>query len=756
MVSILNYIRSKMVLKLNIPVAVVLLLGTSLWAYFHVNSYDTMQTQNVIASADRMSKTIRFGLDYAMMLNSRDDIKNIVSSYGELSEIRGIRILNKAGEVMFAAAEDQLGAVVPISEAMCQVCHFQADPLVHPALQRRIYEEIDTGEDHILRLLTPILNEPRCAAAPCHYHPEDEKVLGLLDVSFSLWGKDLMVKDIKLNTALLAVSLFLATFITVFILFYILFKKPIVKIIDDSGKLAEGQPAANSNAHLFDEIGQLSAAVHKMGHDLIEKQTQLIVQKNLYQNLFEGAPCLITLHDRNLRLLRFNRVFEERFNAQVGDFCYKAYKDREEPCEACPVRDTFADGCSHITEETGFYKDGSQAHWIVTTAPIRDPDGNIVAALEMCLDITSRKALEEEVRKSHQKYIDIFNTITHAVFLVDKRELRIIDCNMSAVELYGVPKEELHGRPLTELFTGSDTHAAREVITGCGSVDRIKNVTRDGREFYVSLQSSLMEFDGREVFLVSTRDITARLETEQQLIQAGKMATLGEMATAVAHEINQPMAVIQTSIDLIMRKIQRQEQPTCSDMERITGLMATSIERATKIIDHMREFGRKSDLDHKPVSVNEVLRKAFEFFNQQLLLRDIAVEWRLDTEIPLIRGQSNRLEQVIINLFTNARDAIEERVQREGGAVEKRISIRTGVVRNAVMVEFSDTGGGVPVRVREKIFEPFFTTKSEGKGTGLGLSISYGIIKEHGGTIAVTENREGGATFLIRLPVPDR
>ena len=750
--SALDFIRKKLVLKINIPLAAVLLIGTGLWSYFHVNFQDRLETNNIITSSDRMSETIRLGLDYSMMLNSREDIRNIIANYGALSEIRGIRIINKLGEVMFAEQTAQVGSRVEISEPVCQVCHVQTPPMVQPDLHKRIYQEIEGNDEHILRMMTPILNEARCAAAACHYHPAEEKVLGVLDVSFSLLAKDRLVTEIKRDTFILAVGLFAATFITIFILFYFLIKKPVGKIISDAGTLAEGQTTSNSNSHLTDELGQLSTAVNQMGHELIEKQAQLIMQKNLYQNLFEGVPCLITVHDKNFRLLRFNRAFADRFKAQLGDYCYKAYKNRESSCELCPVRDTFADGRSHVTEEAGYYKDGSNAHWIVTTAPIFSPDGTVAAVMEMCLDITSRRGLEEEVRKSRQTYLDIFNNITSAVFVIDKRDLNIIDCNASAVELYGSSQEELRGRPFTELFAGGDTPANREMILTHSSLYRIKHVTRDGREFFVSLFSTPMEFDDREVFLVSTRDITTRVETEQQLIQASKMATLGEMATAVAHEINQPMAVIQTSIDLISRKIQRQENPTCTEMERVTSLMATSIERATKIINHMREFGRKSDIDLEPVSVNEVLRKAFEFFGQQLALRNISVEWGLEENLPLIQGQPNRLEQVIINLFTNARDSIEERMVRENGTVEKRITIRTALLKKVVAVEFSDTGVGIPAKDREKIFEPFFTTKREGKGTGLGLSISYGIVKEHGGSIAVTENKDGGATFLILLP----
>jgi histidine kinase len=339
--------------------------------------------------------------------------------------------------------------------------------------------------------------------------------------------------------------------------------------------------------------------------------------------------------------------------------------------------------------------------------------------------------------------------MSSAVFLVDKSTLGIVDCNRSSADLYGMPQDELRGRPFTELLAGGDTAANRETVLTGHSHYRIKHVNRAGREFFVSQHSTPMEFDGKEVLLVSARDITTRVETEQQLIQASKMATLGEMATAVAHEINQPMAVIQTGIDLIARKIQRREALEPDGVQRVTGMIATGIERATNIINHMREFGRKSDVNLEPVSINDVLLRAYEFFAQQLALRNIHVEWQLEDGLPKILGQPNRLEQVVLNLFTNARDAIEERAVREGGEAAKCVTVRTARLKHAVAVEFGDTGTGVPEALREKIFEPFFTTKKEGKGTGLGLSISYGIIKELGGTISVTDNPSGGATFFL-------
>ncbi|MEA4857152.1 sensor histidine kinase, partial [Solidesulfovibrio sp.] len=161
----------------------------------------------------------------------------------------------------------------------------------------------------------------------------------------------------------------------------------------------------------------------------------------------------------------------------------------------------------------------------------------------------------------------------------------------------------------------------------------------------------------------------------------------------------------------------------------------------------------------EPVRVHEVLSKAVDIFGQQLSRRGIELAWGLAERLPAVPGDPNRLEQVFINFLLNARDAIEERAERDGPAGEaapRRITVRTMRNHDYVTVRISDTGGGVPESIVDRIFEPFFTTKQVGKGTGLGLSISYGIIKEYGGEIHVSNNETGGASFHIRLPVSGR
>jgi histidine kinase len=280
---------------------------------------------------------------------------------------------------------------------------------------------------------------------------------------------------------------------------------------------------------------------------------------------------------------------------------------------------------------------------------------------------------------------------------------------------------------------------------------------RDDRHLFVNIRVSPSEYQSRKVYLVTTSDITQRLETEQQLIQASKMATLGEMATGVAHELNQPLSVIKTSSGFFMKKIRKKEPIKEEILFTLAEEIDRHVDRATKIINHMRQFGRMSEVKMEALQVETLLKKAFDLFSQQLKVRGIEVEWELAKDLPEISANPDRLEQVFINLLINARDAIEDRwAGREFNPGEKKITLRTRLDRDQVVVEVADTGGGIPAGIADRIFEPFFTTKEVGKGTGLGLSISYSIVKEAGGDIRVSSQKEAGATFILTFPVPER
>ena len=739
-------------------VGLILLISISTWAYYNIRYQKKRAIENMVAEADRLGKTIKLGAHYAMMLNSRDDITQIIKNIGQQKQIENIRIYNKEGEIKFSNNTRELDQTTNIKDEACYICHRSEPPTITVSLKQRTRISASQKGYRLMGIISPIYNELNCSAAPCHVHPGDKKVLGLLDTVISLEETDKEILAYEKGILGLALFLFIgaSAIIGIFLLRFV--NRPITKLIKGTHRIGRGEYDFALEIERDDELGHLAQAIHQMGKEIGEKQDELNKQRDEYQNLFEQAPYYITVQDREFKLLRYNREFAERFDPQPGDYCYRAYKNRSEKCELCPVVKTFEDGEPHFSEEAGISKDGTPSYWVVRTSPIKNSKGEVVAAMEMSLDVTHTKILEKEVEKSEAKYRTIFNTIPNPVFVVDAKSLEIIDCNESVITVYGFAKEEVLMRSFIDFFEeGERAHFTLEIKTS-NVLNQVRQLRKDGNLIYVNIRTSSSEYLGREVLLITTSDITMRLMAEQQLIQAGKMTTLGEMATGVAHELNQPLSVIKTASTFLNRKVRKKEKIKDEILETLTAEIDSHVDRAEKIISHMREFGRKSDVQREKVEVNASLRRALEIFSQQLKLREIHVVQELDENLPLILADANRLEQVFINLLINARDAIEERWEKRDHKRDrkKQIFLKSRAENGKVTIEIEDTGTGIPESILDKIFEPFFTTKTVGRGTGLGLSISYGIIQDYDGTIKVETLENEGTKFIIRFPALEK
>jgi len=217
------------------------------------------------------------------------------------------------------------------------------------------------------------------------------------------------------------------------------------------------------------------------------------------------VPCLITVQDKNFKLLRYNYEFAESFDPEWGDFCYHAYKGRDEKCPNCPVEKTFDDGLPHYGEESGVNKDGSPAHWIVRTSPIKNSQGDIVAAMEMSLDITQRKQLEDKLEESEKKYHEIFNNIPNPIFVLDFDNLTIIDCNDSVEAVYGFRKCDITNTPFLDLFPEDERDRYAAIIRTSTAITQAKQINHKGSPLFVNIRISPSEYPGQKVLLSGSK-----------------------------------------------------------------------------------------------------------------------------------------------------------------------------------------------------------------------------------------------------------
>jgi C4-dicarboxylate-specific signal transduction histidine kinase len=234
-------------------------------------------------------------------------------------------------------------------------------------------------------------------------------------------------------------------------------------------------------------------------------------------------------------------------------------------------------------------------------------------------------------------------------------------------------------------------------------------------------------------------------EKQEQLVQAAKLATLGELTTGVAHELNNPLNNIGLFIGNVIDVIELGKLDADRVLQDLNKAME-QVHKASQIISHLRTFGRSAPTSREPVSVNATIIQALSLLQEQLRLRTIEVKLELAGENPSVVGNAIQLEQVFLNLLTNARDAL-------ANSHCKVIHIKTCVEDGTIKIIFRDTGPGIPPGLERRVFDPFFTTKEVGAGTGLGLSITYGIVRDHQGTIWLERRCGEGAVFVIELPV---
>lgn len=273
---------------------------------------------------------------------------------------------------------------------------------------------------------------------------------------------------------------------------------------------------------------------------------------------------------------------------------------------------------------------------------------------------------------------------------------------------------------------------------------------RAGHWRWVSDTMRLLAADEEKLEVVGYwADISREKEQAAQLAETAKLATLGEMATGMAHELNQPLASISLAAENALFQLQSDPINLDAGMRKLQRITEQA-QRASKLIDHLRVFGRRSDTTPQPVDLRMAIEGALTIAGGRIAKAHVQVDLKLATPLPEVLGQGVLLEQVLINILTNACDAYRSAAPRKDGRRHSiRIEARSSA--KAVIVTVADQAGGIPEAAMERIFEPFFTTKPPGQGTGLGLSISYGIVRDMGGSLSV-QNRDGGACFTLRLP----
>ena len=382
----------------------------------------------------------------------------------------------------------------------------------------------------------------------------------------------------------------------------------------------------------------------------------------------------------------------------------------------------------------------------------------------------------------------LFENASDAMLVVDLENQMILNANESAQELTGYLKEELVGRKIELLIPQKNEVPQRSQALDQKHFEMngfFEDVVLKGKDRiprFISISTRKVEMKAQSVSVCIVRDIAEKknmerdlitkhselrnafisLEkvnaelksTQETLVQSGKLAALGELAAGIAHELNQPLTSIKGfAQEAVAWSKQNLNTEQNENLSIYLKEIVSGSDKMDKIISHLRNFTRKSTKDFQEVDVHQVIDESLIMLQKQFTNRGIKVQKNYDLEIPKIFCNPFQLEQVFINLATNARDAIESKKESHGLIV---ITTKKSQKEGMIEIDFKDNGMGMSEAVRSKVFNPFFTTKEVGKGMGLGLSISYGILNRINGSIVVESDSGQGSLFRILLPIDYR
>jgi len=356
--------------------------------------------------------------------------------------------------------------------------------------------------------------------------------------------------------------------------------------------------------------------------------------------------------------------------------------------------------------------------------------------------------LRRTVTSTEQQYRTLFNQADEAVVITAAGDLRILDLNETAVRMLGLSQDEAREQFLPS-FCEAPERAAQPRSDSVEWVNRIcaqrtlRVLRKNGGATLSQVESSRMDYQGQAAFQFLFREITDRVRLEQQLRQAEKLSSLGQMISGVAHELNNPLSVIKGYLDLIVAHHEITPQ-TRADLE----IVVQECDRAAKLARHFLSLARHQSPRREMVDVNTLIQRVAGLRRSDIAAAGIELYMDLAAGLPSTLADPDQVQQLIINLLSNAIQAMA------AAPAPRTLRIATRLKTPAAMlISVEDSGPGVPPELQSRIFEPFFTTKPEGAGTGLGLSIAHGIMAEHHGRIRCDRSTLGGAAFHLEFPV---
>jgi len=504
-------------------------------------------------------------------------------------------------------------------------------------------------------------------------------------------------------------------------------------------------------------LGRLAPVIERELEQAAQRRARRAAEGQ-YRLLFENSPQPMWVVDREtLRFLAVNEAAIDHYGYSRAEFLGMTLAEIRPPEDVPSLLAAMpwvAEGLHGKELWRHRKKDGTVIEVEVTTHGLTFADR--AAFLAHVSDVTDRLRAEQALRASEERYRVLMEFAQDAIFVVDEAGI-VAEANAAAERLLGSPRLTIEGRPFVESMApehreGVRLHFQAALRHGSTKGEETRALRSDGTSVPIEVSSSAVEVGGEQLVLAIARDISEQNSMAEQLRLSQKMEAVGQLAGGVAHDFNNLLTAILGYAQLLASELRpNPEQYSAIEEIRKAG------ERAASLTRQLLAFSRKQILEPRILDLNEIVRH-IQGMLSRLIGEDIAITVRLDPALGSVRADAGQVEQVIMNLAVNARDAMPiggqltietTNVELEDNYTYTHVHVPPGPY---AMLAVSDTGIGMDEATRQRVFEPFFTTKEKGRGTGLGLSTVYGIVKQSGGFIWVYTEPGKGTTFKIYLP----
>jgi PAS domain S-box-containing protein len=474
-----------------------------------------------------------------------------------------------------------------------------------------------------------------------------------------------------------------------------------------------------------------------------------------YKTLFNSAVIGMYVMDaETFKVVMGNRAAREivgfgsaEEGIGVNPFDFVVPEDREKVLEIA-INEFLQD--SRKTHEIQVIDKNGQRRW-QSISIARIMHKGRLASLVSFTDITERKRMEEALRQGEENYRALFDNSVIGTFVLDAETMKIVVINRAATEIFGFSSvEEAIGINPLDLIPPENKDMVLDIVKkelfeqDLRQTNEVCAMTKDGREIWISITAARIMHEGRLAALVSFTDITEQRKQRERLMMTDRLASIGELASGAAHELNNPLTSIIGFSQLLM------EKKVPDDIREDLKLINNEAQRAAVVTNNLLAFARKHAPMKQPNQINNIIEDVLELRAREHKVNQIDVNKHLAPNLPEIMVDYFQMQQVFMNTIINAEYFMTK--AHNGGT----LTITTQRENDTVRISFADDGPGIPTENLVRVFDPFFTTKEAGKGTGLGLSICHGIVTEHGGQIYVRSQLGKGATFVVELPIKKR